>query len=257
MVYDAFRNKVKSCLEESGYKVSIIPEENDVKRADLFAKCDSDALIIEVKCKFDDKNLCETLNKTEPGKQVPYFKSIKRQNHLASLVKKASEQINATRQLYGNVFGVIWFRPNPLIGLYDSDKQIKLNLYGGRYAFVDAPNGSKLCVPCYYCTYSDFYRYRNIDAVILNIEDGALLLPNPFSAIKHDFQKTRLYQDFEHLSAIWTPELSKAEETALYIEGSFDLQDQSLIKYELEKQNPGYRIIMFVEPNSIGGVMKI
>ena len=42
MANDQFKHSVKACLEEFGYKASIIPENNITKRADLYAECDSD-----------------------------------------------------------------------------------------------------------------------------------------------------------------------------------------------------------------------
>lgn len=253
---DNFRNIAKSRLEQIGYHVSIIPEDNDAKRADLYAKSDSDALIVEVKRRFDDKMLCETVGKTKPREIVPHSKPIKRQSCVTSIIKEASEQVLVTLQMYRNAFGVTWFHPNPMIGFSIADRQIKLNLYGGRYAFVDAPNGSHLCRPCYYSTYSDFYIYRNIDALILDLDDRAQLLPNPFSTKAHAFRKTKLYKDFKCSSAIWTPEL-QSRKTVLYIKGDIDLKNESLVKYELKKQNPGYKNFRFVQLNSIGGIMKI
>lgn len=257
MKRDAYKFKAKSCLEESGYTVCLIEEEQDVKRADLLASCETDSLIVEVKCKYDDNELSKKLHTAKPREIVPYHAEIQRKNSLSSLIEEASRQIEASKFLSENAFGVLWFHPDPKVGFSDSDEQIRMTLYGGRYAFVDAPVGSQLCMPCYNTTYSDFYRYTSINAVALHVEEGVQLLPNPFSDRTYDFKKTRLYKDFSHHSAIWTPELLDAEGGALFLQGTIDPNDLEAVRVALEKQNPGYKIVKFVDMHSYGGAMNV
>ncbi len=254
---DVYKLRTKACLEESGYTAQLIDEDQNEKRADLFATCDTDSLIVEVKCKYDDDDLYKQLCKAEPRKIIPYHASIQRNNSLASIIKEASRQIEASRYLSADAFGVLWFHPDPKLGFSDADHQIRMNLYGGRYAFVDTPNGSKLCMACYYTTYSDFYRYTSIEAVALHSEQGVQLLPNTFSTRAHNFRRTRLYEDFRRHSAVWAPELLAAEGEALYVKGSVDFKDFEAVQVALEQQNPGYKIVRFVDMHSYGGVMNI
>ena len=257
MRLDPYKYQAKACLEESGYNVSLIAEERDKKRADLLASCETDSLIVEVKCKYDDLALSQQLVNAEYREILPYRAEIRRNNSLSSLIEEASRQIEASKFLSKNAFGVLWFHPDPKLGFSDSDKQMRLTLYGGQYAFVDAPDGSPLTMPCYYTTYSDFYRYTSINAVALHIEEGVQLLPNPFSDRINDFKKARIYEDFSHHSSIWTPELLDHEEGALCLHGEIDLKDIAAVRAALEKQNPGYKIVQFVDMHSCGGVMNI
>jgi hypothetical protein len=254
---DPYKLRARACLEEAGYAVQLIDEVQDEKRADLFATCETDSLIIEVKCKYDDEELYEQLRETEPRKIIPYHAHIQRNNSLASLIEEASRQIEGCRHLSDTAFGVLWFHPDPKLGFSDSDQQVQMNLYGGRYAFVDAPDGSGWTMPCYYTTYADFYRYRSIAAVVLHSKEGVQLLPNPFSTRADDFRGTTLYDDFRRHSAVWAPELLAAEGVALCLTGSVNLKDLRAVVVALEKQNPGYKIVRFVDMHSYGGVMNV
>lgn len=257
MKRDPYKFQVKSCLEESGYTVHLIEEDQNDNRADLLASCETDSLIVEVKCKYDDDELFKQLRAAKARETVPYHAEIRRKNSLSSLIEEASRQIEASKILSKDAFGVLWFHPDPKLGFSDADQQIRMTLYGGQYAFVDAPDGSQLTMPCYYTTYSDFYRYASINAVVLHVEEGVQILPNTFSDRINDFKKSRLYEDFSHHSSVWTPELLKAEGRALCLHGAIDLKDLDAVRAALEKQNPGYRIVRFVDMHSYGGIMNI
>lgn len=257
MVFDPYKFNVKLCLEESGYSVCLIDEVHDSKRADLLATCDTDSLIIEVKCKYDDKDLYEQLKIADPLKIIPYHVYIERKNSLSSIIEEASMQIEESRYLSKDAFSVIWFHPNPKLGFFDSDEQIRMNLYGGQYAFVDGPDGKKWCMPCYYTTYTDFYRYTSIEAVALDIKEGVQLLTNPFSKRAENFKNSKLYNDFKSHSAIWTPELFATNGEALCAKLPVDLKDPKAVCNSLEQHNPGYKIIRLnVGLQSIGGMLK-
>jgi hypothetical protein len=257
MKRDPYEFQAKTCLEESGYNVDLIAEEQDDKRADLLASCETDSLIVEVKCKYDDLELSNQLTNAEYREILPYHAEIRRNNSLSSCIEEAARQIEASKILSTNAFGVLWFHPDPKLGLSDSDQRMRMTLYGGQYAFVDDPNGSQLTMPCYYTTYSDFYRCTSIDAVALHVEEGVQLLPNPFSDRIDYFKKTRIYKDFSNHSSIWTPELLVTEGDALCLHGEIDLKDIEAVRAALEKQNPGYKIVRFVDMHSYGGVMNI
>lgn len=257
MKRDPYKYQAKACLEESGYNVRLIEEEQNDKRADLLASCETDSLIVEVKCKYDDFELFKQLSTAGYREILPYHAEIHRNNCLSSLIEEASRQIEASKILSKDAFGVLWFHPDPKLGFSDSDQQIRMTLYGGQYAFVDAPDGSQWTMPCYYTTYSDFYRYASINAVALHVGEGVQLLPNPFSDRTNDFKKSRLYEDLSHHSSVWTPELLDAEKGALCLHGAIDLKDLDAVRAALEKQNPGYRIVKFIDMHSYGGVMNI
>lgn len=256
MKRDPYKFKAKTCLEESGYNVRLIAEEQDDNRADLLASCETDSLIVEVKCKYDDLELTNQLSKAEYREILPYHAKIHRNNSLSSLIEEASRQIEASKILSENAFGVLWFHPDPKLGFSDSDQQMRMTLYGGQYAFVDDPNGAQWTLPCYYTTYSDFFRYTSINAVALHVEEGVQLLPNPFSDRIDDFKVSRIYEDFSHHYSIWTPELVATEGGALCLNGEIDLKDIEAVRAALEKQNPGYSV-RFVDMHSYGGVMRV
>jgi hypothetical protein len=254
---DPYKFRVKECLEESGYNVSLIDEDQTSKRADLLAKCETDTLLVEVKCKYDDLALQEQLQAAEAREILPYHADIQRKNSLAAIIEDASRQIESSRFISECAFGVLWFHPEPKVGFSESDKQIRMNLYGARHAFVDSPDGSQWCMECYYTTYSDFFRYASLDAVALHGEQGVQLLPNTFSKRASDFKESRLYRDFERHSAIWTPELLAASGDALCLHERVDLKDLEAVRRSLEEQNPGYKIVRFVDIESYGGVMNV
>jgi hypothetical protein len=254
---DAYKFRVKECLEESGYNVRLIDEDQTSKRADLLAECETDTLLVEVKCKYDDLELQKKLQAAEVREILPYRARVQRNNSLAAIIEKAARQIESSRSISEKAFSILWFHPDPKVGFSESDKQIRMNLYGGRYAFVDSPDDSQWCMECYYTSYSDFFRYDSLDAVALHGEQGVQLLPNTFSKRATHFKASMVYRDFERHSAIWTPELLAASGDALCLHDQVDLKDLEAVRRALEGQNPGYKIIRFIDMHSYGGVMNV
>ena len=95
MKRDPYKFQAKSYLEESGYTVHLIEEDQNDKRADLLASCETDSLIVEVKCKYDDDELFKQLHAAKAREMVPYHAEIQRNNSLSSLVEEASRQIDS------------------------------------------------------------------------------------------------------------------------------------------------------------------
>lgn len=259
MIKDYCRDEVIFYLQQIGYRAMSIQESDKDKRADIFAECESDSIVIEVKSKADEKEvtLYQELVNSPEEQPISYQEAIERKDRITKILKEASKQIEETKIQYSDSFGVIWFQSKTKLGFSESYEQLKMNLYGGRYAFVDAPDGTGYCMQCFNTYYSDFYRFKNVDAVILDMPKGCQLLPNQHSQTSNKFQNTKLYEFFASGGAIWSPEIMQKEGTALNLSGSVDLKNISKVIQELEKQNPGYKIKTFVDMNAYGGIVKI
>jgi hypothetical protein len=232
---DLYKQTVKACLEESGYSVELLKDTAAAQTADLHATCSTDSLLVEIKCKFDDGALHSALRAAPDGQVIHYATEIERLSRLSTIIRKAAAQIESSRYLSPKAFGILWFHPELKVGF--SDEQIKLNLYGGRYAFVDAPDGNGYCMPCYYTTHSDFKRYAALAAVVLQSKEHVELLPNPFSPVATEFEETTLYKDLIH--NVWTPEIARDNAEALMIRPkSIFLTDARETRSALMDENP-------------------
>jgi hypothetical protein len=49
---------------------------------------------------------------------------------------------------------------------------MKNTLLGIRHAFVDKPDGTKVCMPIHFAGFADFFRYRELDFAVMVHADG-------------------------------------------------------------------------------------
>ncbi len=104
-------------------------------------------------------------------------------------------------------------------------------------------------------TYSDFYRFPNIDAAVLEIKDKGRLLLNPFSQRKADLTRTRFYQFFANTGAVLDVDDFPAPK-AFIVRGEVDRGNENAVRRALCEQYPGYKFILF-DMKSYGLIAKV
>ena len=108
---------------------------------------------------------------------------------------------------------------------------------------------------CYRCTYSDYYRYTDIDATVINHDNEGQMLLNPFSPRLEEFRSSRICEYFLSRNAVISPEQEEREGSALILRSEADLSDERTVANALEAQYAGYTV-KFAEMQSIGGVLR-
>jgi hypothetical protein len=258
MTRDLHRDIAIAFLKETGYQVKPIPtaQTHGVKRADILAESATDTLIVEVKSRLDEDGFADRVKRTSSGQHVDFQNKIRRNETLSSAIEDASRQIESTKCIYPNAFGIVWLRPQQKFGLFDTLEIALATLLGVKYAHVIDPDGTMNLRKCYYCDFSDFYRYRNIAAVIFNKAIDGLLIPNKWCPEAGPFRRTLLFQDYEKAEAIFDPHSEVDSGEALVLDGEADLKDEDSIVRALQAQYPGLRVI-FTDKWEVGGVIPL
>jgi hypothetical protein len=221
------------------------------KTADLWGYVETDCLVVEVKSRIDDAETAEQLRRAPVGDILEREGDLGRKNRLSGVVEEASRQIADSQHHYPGV-GVLWFRATPSLGFDDSEHQMQATLLGIRdvvWMRGDESRGTR----AFAATYSDFYRFPNIDAAVLEIEDKGRLLMNPFSQRRTDL--TRLYQFFANTGAVLNVDDLPAPK-AFIVRGEVDRGDENAVRKALCEQYPGYKFILF-DMKSYGFIVKV
>ena len=108
---------------------------------------------------------------------------------------------------------------------------------------------------CYRCSFSDYFRYTDIDATVINIDNEGQILINPFSPRVDSFRSSHIFEYFISHNAVISPEQEEREGSALILRSDADLSDENEVVEALEAQYSGYTV-KFAEMQSIGGVLR-
>jgi len=223
------------------------------KSADLWAHADSDSIVVEVKSRVDDAKTADQLTHAPVGEILEREGDLGRKNRLSAVVEEASLQIADSQHQYPGV-GILWFRANPRLGFDDSEHQMQATLLGIRDVVWIRGDDSK-GTSAFGATFSDFYRFPNIDAAVLEIEDKGRLLLNPFSRRKPELMHTRLYEFFAKTGGVLDIDEIPAPK-AFIVRGEVDRGDENAVRKALCEQYPGYKFILF-DMKSYGFITKV
>jgi len=180
MRVDADTQFVQQHFQAMGYTPEPIDRPGPNGRtADLWAHVGTDCLVVEVKSRTDDAETAEQLRRAPLGEILEREGDLARKNRLSSVIEEASRQIADSQYHYPGV-GVLWFRAKPRLGFDDSEHQMEATLLGIRGVAWMRGDESR-ATTAFAATFSDFYRFPNIDATVLEVEDKGRLLLNPFS----------------------------------------------------------------------------
>jgi len=254
MTTDFHREIAKTFLEQTGYAVQVIPEAQPDRRADLLATSPSDSLIVEVKSRSDEATFADRVRATATGEHTGFQHAIRRNETIAKALAEAGEQIEHTRPLSPAALGVVWLRPSQQFGLFDTLESVLATLLGVRFAHVTTPSGERGFRKCYYCDYADFYRHRDIAALVFNKNADAKLIPNRWFSEPERLQATLLYRDYAKHGAVFDVQAEVASGNALALDRNVDLKNQQAVQQALFDQYPGYHIIL-TEMWEVGGVI--
>lgn len=233
------------------FEAKRIPEnEEEGETADIFACKNSENYLFEVKSRDDHTDFMEQVEKSQDYQMIEYKKPIRRSNKISSILEKANGQLEATPKT-NNDYCCVWFRAiNKFIP--DEADLIRTSLYGIRHLLVANSNKEISRAECYYFDYNDFFRFKNISAVVIENGRGIHLCVNDYSMRIQSFRNSVLYQYFSRHESLTDPE-KMCDILIARINCPRNKTDKVINhlqkKYKL-------RITGFVEMNSMGGAVK-
>lgn len=218
----------KLFFESVGYSVDPIQlvKEKGQKRADLRATLNDETIIIEAKSKAPNQGYIDLLEKvkaqgygTIPREEVAW-------NAMSSIVEKANRQLEATPAPENAV------RVLCISCLHDDWEYVldtfRHRLYGDvELTIFQEINSLPVLIgtrSCLYYDYSDFYRYRSIDAVVLASPIGVKVLVNEFGIRVRQFRLTKLYSETKQKGVLYDPESLRELNKVLAI---YDLSERN------------------------------
>lgn len=104
-------------------------------------------------------------------------------------------------------------------------------------------NGEKRVRPCVYAGFADYWRYKDIDGSIVEVDRLLNLIPNEFSPRREAFFQSALFRIL-HETAV---DIQKLEENDLcyIIEHSVDRKDDAALLASLRTKYPGHEFRAF------------
>jgi hypothetical protein len=121
-------------------------------------------------------------------------------------------------------------------------EQFRSTIYGIVDLLIPGDLGIAKAIPCLYFTFSDFFRYPEIDGAIILTSEWMQLCPNPFGLKQKEFEKSYLHRKYENVGAIINPEKTEQDGEAFIVDCDIDRRDKKKLlayitkKYDLEME---------------------
>lgn len=231
---------VQKRLEALEFRVERIPEDPKLSKPDLRATKGTEVYYFEVKTREMDVELRTKMESVAIGKTESMLISLDKQNWLSGDIKKAGEQL---KSLAGPTdFRVLWYRADSNLFVQDAREQLGSTLLGIRMVFGQR-NGKKRIRPCVYAGFSDYWRYRDIDGSIVDVDGSLNLIPNELSPRREAFSKSALFEIL-HEAAVDIQGLER-NDLCYIVELNVDRRDDTAVLASLRMKYPGHEFKAF------------
>jgi hypothetical protein len=199
---------VQDFLELFGFTVMNIPEVPEQQREmpDYLVEDGEIQYIVEVKDK-EDQNFIELIDSKGPGEKTI---TLGHRNRISGIIKKGVEQLDSYEKI-GERLKILWFYIDDALFGGLTARQIAWTLYGLMEIEGTTRSNKYYHAGCFYFTYNDFHRYKQLDAVIIQRPEEIVLCINEFSHWYTILNSTKLYQLFrkENLVIMDPPQMEK------------------------------------------------
>jgi hypothetical protein len=231
---------VKKRLEALEFRVERIPEDLKISRPDLRATKDAEVYYFEVKTRELDEELRSKMESVGIGKTESMTVSLDKQNWLSGDIKKAGNQLKSAAG--PTDFRVLWYRADSSPFVQDAREQLGATLMGIRMVFGKR-NGEKRIRPCVYAGYADYWRYKDIDGSIVEVDGLLNLIPNEFSPRREAFSRSALFGILRE-AAVDIQRLEK-NDLCCIVEPNVDRKDDAAVLASLRTKYPGHEFLAF------------
>ena len=224
MADDPGKRAVRRFLEAHDFSVGEIPEAPDVRRADLRAAHGTEEYLLEVKTGIGEETYLSTLYRTGAADRE---QPLGRTNAVAARIRDGAEQVLATPS------GRNAFRLVALVALGDDPEtqasQFRATLYGTVDVLTANENGSAIRTPCYFFSFSEFFRLRHIAGSLILIPGGRQLCVNTFSDRAPELRASRLGWLFTTNGGLVDPSTLEATGQAFIADCSLDRRNEEAV----------------------------
>ena len=212
--------RVVKSMRELGFDPKKIAECRDKRTCDFSAGHGGDSYLIEAKMRAEDEEILSAMRRGDW--------SVKRQsqghsNPISKIVRDSVNQLDAVKT-DTDTYRMIWIS---LVHFPDEDlcfKQIVYTLYGIEdivFKCVDAQREMSGLL-CFYFTHSEFHRFPQLDAAILERRGGFTLCLNEFSKNHDRLCQSGLVRQLRGRKGILIPKEWELRNNCLLVEGDLD-----------------------------------
>ena len=217
-------SEARRFFESLGYVVTRIPESSDGQQADYSIENGIDQFIAEVKSRGQDVEFERSM---EQFGHAESQQTTGRSNPISKQISVATRQIAATADQEPSSLRVIVF----VAAGDDPDMQVEqfqATLYGRVYLLREGDAGV-VAVPCFYFTFSDFFRFNDVDAAVVITPAGARLYINSFAGRRDRLRQSKLHKVLSAAGAVTDPEAQEQRGDAFLADTDIDRRDETAI----------------------------
>lgn len=185
----AGENEVRSYLKSIGFIVTKIPESSQ-RTPDFLVSDEVNQYVIEVKDK-DNQKFIDLVDGKNTNRKV----NLEYDNVISGIIREGVAQLDSYDS-QEKIFRMIWFLIDTNLFGGSLSSQIGKTLYGLQEIEGYKANGEFFQTICYYFTFSEFFRNKQLDAVVVQSPNETVLCVNDFSSQRDEFRQTKLYQSF-------------------------------------------------------------
>lgn len=227
MAGDPGKRAVRSFLEAHGFSVEEIPEAPNVRyvrRADLRAAHGTEEYLLEVKTRIGEETYLSTLYRSGAAERE---QPLGRTNAVTARIRDGAEQVLATPGAR-NAFRLV-----VLVAMGDDPEtqasQFRSTLYGTVDVVTANENASVIGTPCFFFSFSEFFRLPHIAGSLILIPGGRQLCVNTFSDRAPELRASRLGCLFTTNGGLVDPRSLEAASQAFIADCSLDRRDEEAI----------------------------
>jgi hypothetical protein len=245
--------EILEILKGLGYSAAKI-EESDERSADYLIQLGDAKMVGELKTKGDSAEFLLSEERALSSGQVHlHFDSTARNNRISGIVGDAIPQIKNVMERNNADFGLAIFE---MLEPYAGNKVQKLinTLYGRKFA-VPLNTTEKIAKWCYYCTYSDFFRYKQVlNAAFIFFGKKLKVCVNNLAENYTKFLRSGLLDCFKNKFIDPAKEIETGE--AMEVKGEVDRTDDGAIQ-EYFRRFYGFEAVALIDFPSITASTRI
>ena len=199
----------RTVFETHGFSVTRLEPPGGGRCADYLVTKDSESFLLEVTEKRESTFLSDLRSTAEIEGIATGIREPTYWNRIDGILGDKAEQLLQTSLVYPDIPRVVW-----LSALNRDSRHIltrlKQTVYGLQTLAVRGESGEFNSRMCFYCTHSAFFKFQNIDALILASNKGGILCINEFSNLSDAIRASKLFEMFPPEARVDPLQLEKA-----------------------------------------------
>jgi hypothetical protein len=217
----------RSVFEAHGFRVNRLEPPYGGRCADYLVTKDSESFLLEVTDKSESDFLSDLLLKAENEGIATDSRAPSFSNRIDGILRDKEKQLMQTSTMYPDVPRVVWLSALNRDSRYIL-RCVKHTVYGLQTVAVLSASGEFSSKRCFYRTHSAFFKFQNIDALILAYNGGGTLCLNEFSKRVATVRASKLAQMFPPEARIDPLDLEKAGK-AYCVRGDIPRKDDKAV----------------------------